>query len=135
MQTHRALHELLQLRTRLNQDFQSDTHSVAADGTPLDPNRNYMDAFVKRDADYNKVNRKMYSIYAASAHIIHDRNFASYCRPTLRHLPEATAFRLTSLKNRLQPNTPDIPPYTTIQRPTTTKQNPYFSPLVLRSPM
>jgi hypothetical protein len=41
IQTHRTLHELLQLRTRLNQDFQSDTDSVAADGTPLDPNRNY----------------------------------------------------------------------------------------------
>jgi hypothetical protein len=141
MQTHRTLNELLQLRTRLNQDFQSDTDSVAADGTPLDPNRNYMDAFAKRDADYNRVNRKMYSIYVASDYIIHDRNFSSYCRPTLRHLPEATAFKLTTLKNRLQPHNTDIPPYTTVQRPTTTQTQPVFQSSrpsfadVVRSPL
>ncbi len=68
----------------------------------------------------------MYSVYAASAYIIHDRNFSSYCRPNLLYLPEATAFKLAVLKQCLLAPPTDTPPYTTVQRPASTTTQPEF---------
>jgi hypothetical protein len=148
-QTHRVLTDLLQKRRRLDQDFELDIAAFAADGALLDPTRSYAEAFSRRDAEYNNVNRQMYSVYAASAYIIHDRNFSSYCRPDLRYLPEATAFKLAVLKNRLQPSKTDRlqpsktdrPPYTTVQQSFSAPTQPVFTASrpsyadVVRSPL
>jgi hypothetical protein len=141
MRTHSVLTDLMQLRNRLDQDFQLDVASVAADGTPLDPNRNCAEESSQRDVHYNRINRKMYAVYAASAYIVHDRNFSSYCRPALRHLPDATAYKLALIRKRLQPSPDEKPPYTTVQRPATTHTQPTFASSrptyadVLRSPL
>ncbi len=71
----------------------------------------------------------MYHVYAASAYIIHDRNrnFLSYCRPALRHLPITTAYKLATLKARLTDLDTTKPPYQTIQKPTRVQTQPTFS--------
>jgi hypothetical protein len=96
--THRTLTKLLELRDQINTDLRIDIASIAADGTSLDPqgkfgtsshpNLTLREDIARRDKQYNSVNRQMYSVYAASAFIIHDRNFSSYCRPALRCLPQ-----------------------------------------------
>jgi hypothetical protein len=69
----------------------------------------------------------MYYVYANSAYIIHDRNFLSFCRPSLRNLPIATAFKLAKSKASLRPpDNADNPPYQTIQQPTTVQTQPTF---------
>jgi hypothetical protein len=73
--THRILTALLQKRNRLDQDFDLPLDSVAADGTTLPTNRTYEQEYLQRDRDYNRLNRGMYHVYAASANVIHDRNF------------------------------------------------------------
>jgi hypothetical protein len=141
LRTHNVLTDLMKLRNRLDQDFQLDVASVAADGTPLDPSRNCAEEFSQRDVHYNRINRKMYAVYAASAYIVHDRNFSSYCRPALRHLPDTTAFKLALIRKRLQPSPDEKAPYTTVQRPATTHTQPTFASSrptyadVLRSPL
>ena len=139
--THQLLTNLLRKRNRLDRDFQLSPESVAADGTALDTNERYEEEYTRRNNEYNRVNRKMYLIYAASAYVVHDRNFLSYCRPALRNLPVATAYKLAKLKTRLStPNTTN-PPYQTIQEPSRTQTQPIFSALrpsyadVLRPPL
>ena len=125
--THQLLTNLLRKRNRLDRDFQLSPESVAADGTELATNKQYEEEYIRRNNEYNRVNRKMYLIYAASAYVVHDRNFLSYCRPALRHLSVATAYKLAKLKTRLStPNTTN-PPYQTIQEPSRTQTQPTFS--------
>jgi hypothetical protein len=56
------------------------------DGHDADPDLQcaYEQDYIQRDQQYNRINRKMYQVYAASAYIIHDNNFLSYCKPALR---------------------------------------------------
>ena len=126
-QTNRVLTRLLQKRDSLDLDFQLPTHSVAVDGTALNIDRQFEEEYRKRDMEYNRLNRGLYQVYAASAHIIHDQNFLSYCRPTLRNLPESTAYKLETLKSKLRTQENEAPPYHTIQRPTSTQTQPTFS--------
>jgi hypothetical protein len=107
----------------MDTDFHLPANSVGLDGQPLADPRTYEAEYHKRDRAYNRLNRSMYHVYAASAHVIHDNNFLSYCRPSLRNLPVATAYKLTTLKSTLD----DKPPYQTILRPTTTQTQPIFS--------
>ena len=127
-QTHRILTDLLQKRNELDEDFLLDPNEVAADGTIIyDKGRTYEQEYVQRDREYNRINRGMYHVYAASAYIIHDRNFLSYCRPTLRNLPITTAYKLAKLKARLIDLDTTNPPYQTIQKPTRVQTQPIFS--------
>ena len=126
-QTNRVLAGLLRKRDSLDRDFQLPTHSVAADGTALTLNRQFEEEHLRRDKEYNRLNRGMYHVYAASAHIIHDHNFLSYCRPELRNLPESTAYTLETLKAKLKTQDSETPPYHTIQRPNPTHTQPTFS--------
>jgi hypothetical protein len=114
--THRILTDLLRQRKAMDTDFHLPANSVGIDGQPLANPRTYEAEYHKRDRAYNRLNRSMYHVYAASAHVIHDNNFLSYCRPSLRNLPVATAYKLTTLKSTLD----DKPPYQAILRPTTT---------------
>jgi hypothetical protein len=125
--THRLLTDLLQQRNRMDDDFTLPPDAVAKDGSSLLDPRTYETEYLHRDKEYNRLNRSMYHIYAASAHIIHDNNFLSYCRPDLRNLPVATAFKLAALKLSLRHPTEDKPPYQTITRPTTAQTQPVFS--------
>jgi hypothetical protein len=139
-QTHKILTGLLHKRNRLDRDFQLPTASVAADGTSLQTGQ-YEQEYLRRDKEYNRLNRGMYHVYAASAYIVHDRNFLSYCRPSLRNLPESTAYKLETLKAQLRPPqaqlkttkahprplNPAGPPYQTIHNPTPTQTKPIFS--------
>jgi hypothetical protein len=127
VRTHRLLTDLLQQRNSLDQEFQVAIASIAADGTTLNPSTKYKNEFALRDEQYNRVNRRMYKVYAASAYLIHDRNFSSYCRPALRHLPQATAFKLATFKEKLQSQEHINPPYTTVQKPTSSKTQPVFT--------
>jgi hypothetical protein len=99
--THLVLTDLLQQRNRMDEDFHLQPASVAKDGTSLLNPRTYEAEYLHRDKEYNQLNRSMYHIYAASAHVIHDNNFLSYCRPALRNLPVATAFKIIS-KNKIE---------------------------------
>jgi hypothetical protein len=117
--TYRMLTDLLQQRNRMDEDFHLPPDAVAKDGTSLLNPRTYEAEYLQRDKEYNRLNRSMYHIYAASAYVIHDNNFLSYCRPALRNLPVATAFKLATLKLSLQTPPEDQPPYQTITRPTT----------------
>jgi hypothetical protein len=121
--THRILTDLLRQRDQIDTDFHLPADSVGIHGQPLADPRTYEAEYHKRDRQYNRLNRSMYHVYAASAHVIHDNNFLSYCRPSLRNLPVTTAFKLTTLKGTLD----DQPPYQTIQRPTTAQTQPIFS--------
>ena len=139
-QTHKILTGLLHKRNRLDRDFQLPTASVAADGTSLQTGQ-YEQEYLRRDKEYNRLNRGMYHVYAASAYIVHDRNFLSYCRPSLRNLPESTAYKLETLKAQLRPPQAQLkttkahprpldpagPPYQTIHNPTPTQTKPIFS--------
>jgi hypothetical protein len=109
----------------------------------------YEEEYARRNKEYNRLNRSMYHVYAASAHVIHDNNFLSYyCRPALRNLPESTAYQLETLKaqlrppkaqlkpskaqqspsnNQLRPLDPAGPPYRTIQAPTHLQTQPVFN--------
>jgi hypothetical protein len=102
MRIFRVLRDLLEQRETLNNDFCLDVAAIASNGNPLSDNDKRTEEYALRDQQHNRVNRRMYRVYAVSAYIIHDRNFRSYCRPALRHLPEATAFKLAVLKERLQ---------------------------------
>jgi hypothetical protein len=125
-QTHRVLTRLLQKRDSIDLDFQLPTHSVAVDGTTLNLNHQFEQEYLKRDMEYHRLNRGLYQVYAASDHIIHDRNFLSYCRPTLRNLPESTAYNLETLKSKLRTQESEAPPYHTIQRPSRAQTQPTF---------
>ena len=148
LNTHQILTNLLRKRNRLDRDFQLPAESVAADGTSLQTNREYEEEYRRRNDEYNRINRKMYHVYAASPYVVHDRNFLSYCRPALRNLPESTAYKLETLKAQLrspkaplkttkaQPRPPKAqlrpldpagPPYQTIQSPTPVQTQPVFS--------
>jgi hypothetical protein len=74
-------------------------HRVGHDSNP-DLQRAYEQDYIQRDPQYNRVNRKMFQVYAASAYIIHDNNFLSYCKPALRNLPTNTACRLANLRQK-----------------------------------
>ena len=126
-QTNRVLAGLLRQRDSLDRDFQLPPKSVAADGTALNLDGQFEAEYRKRDKEYNRLNRGMYHVYAASAHIIHDRNFLSYCRPQLRNLPEHTAYKLETLKAKLRTQESGAPPYQTIQQPAPTHTQPTFS--------
>jgi hypothetical protein len=69
----------------------------------------------------------MYQVYAASAYIIHDNNFLSYCKPALRSLPTNTACRLASLRQKTEDLTPEIPPNQKTQSLSTTQTKPEFA--------
>jgi hypothetical protein len=69
----------------------------------------------------------MYQVYAASAFLIHDCNFSSYCRPALRNLPAETAYKLATLKAKLQPEVVDAPPYTNVEQKSTVYTKPVFA--------
>ena len=125
--THRILMDLIRKRRQLDLDFQLPPHSVAVDGTSLHDKRQYEQELIRRDREYNRVNRGMYHVYAASAYIVHDCNFLSYCRPALRNLPIATAYKLAQLKERLVTPNSGHPPYQTIQEPTRVQTQPTFS--------
>jgi hypothetical protein len=133
--THRLLTDLLQQRNSLDHEFHVAIASIAADGTTLNPSTKYKNEYALRDEQYNRVNRRMYDVYAASAYLIHDRNFSSYCRPALRHLPKATAFKLATFKEKLQSQEHANPPYTTVQNPASTKTQPVFTAPARRIPM
>jgi hypothetical protein len=49
-------------------------HGDGHDANP-DLQRAYEQDYIQRDQQYNRINRKMYQVYAASAYIIHDNNF------------------------------------------------------------
>ena len=51
----------------------------------------------------------------------------SYCRPSLRNLPETTAYKLETLKARLRSPESAQPPYRTIQLPTNVQTRPVFT--------
>jgi hypothetical protein len=127
VRTHRLLTDLLEQRNSLDQEFQVAIASIAADGTTLNPSTKYKDEYAIRDEQYNRVNRRMYKVYAASTYLIHDGNFSSYCRPALRHLPKATAYKLATFKEKLQSQEHVNPPYTTVQKPASTKTQPVFT--------
>ena len=55
----------------------------------------------------------MYQAYSDSRFVIHDNNFASFCKPHLRHLPATTAVELQTARERLE--NIEGPPYTPIQ--------------------
>jgi hypothetical protein len=94
--THRLLTDLLRKRNEMDQDFSLPPDLVAVDGQPISNPRTYEAEYLQRDKEYNRLSRSMYHVYAASPHVIHDRNFLSYCRPSLRNLPVATAFKLAT---------------------------------------
>jgi hypothetical protein len=126
--THRLLTHLMQKRNEIDQDFSLPPDLVGVDGQPISNARTYETEYLKRDKEYNRLNRSMYHVYAASSHVIHDRNFLSYCRPSLRNLPVATAFKIATLKESLKPTTTeDLPPYQLIEKPATTQTQPTFS--------
>ena len=125
--THKLLADLLQQRNDLDLDFQLLPRTVAINGSLLETTSQYDAEYRRRDAEYNRLNRDMYDIYASSAYIIHDHNFLSYCNPALRNLPVATAFNLTKLKESLRPTDSDQPPYRPTQQPTRTQTTPIFS--------
>ncbi len=111
----------------MDEDFNLTPDSAAKDGSAMTNLHEYEAAYLQRDQEYHRLNRSMYHVYAASAHLIHDNNFLSYCRPSLRNLPVATAHKLATLKDSLRPTTDDTAPYQTIQRPTTANTQPVFS--------
>ena len=125
--THRVLKDLLQQRNLMDQDFSLPPDSVSADGSPIANPGIYEKEYHQRDKKYNRLNRSMYHVYAASVHLIHDRNFLSYCRPSLRNLPVNTAAKLAALKESLTTAPKDAPPYQTILRPATTHTQPVFN--------
>ncbi len=127
LRTHRVLSNLLLRRSRIDHDFQLPPESVGSDGNPLDPNSNFEAKKQQRDREYNRINRSMYQVYAASAYLIHDCNFLSYCRPALRNLPAATAYKLATLKAKLQPEVVDAPPYTNVEQKSTVHTKPVFA--------
>jgi hypothetical protein len=61
----------------------------------------------------------MYQVYAASAYIIEDNNFLSYCKPALCNL--------AALRQKTEDLTPELPPYQKIQSPSTTQPKPEFA--------
>jgi hypothetical protein len=122
------LHNLACERNRLNNDFSLMVeHRDGHDSNP-DLQRAYEQDYIQRDQQYNRINRKMYQVYAASAYIIHDNNFLSYCKPALRNLlPINTACRLASLRQKTEDLTPELPPYQKIESPSTTQTKPEFA--------
>jgi hypothetical protein len=101
-------------------------HGVGHDPNP-DLQRAYEQDYIQRDQQYNRVNRKMFQWYAASAYIIHDNNFLSYCKPALRNLPTNTACQFAALRQKTEDLTPEVPPYQKIQSPSTTQTKPEFA--------
>jgi hypothetical protein len=63
----------------MDKDFHLPPGSVGADGKPIEDSDAYEAEHQKRDREYNRINRSMYHIDAASDHVINDRNFLSYC--------------------------------------------------------
>jgi hypothetical protein len=61
---------------------------------------------------HNETNRVMYQIFSDSPFLIHDNNFALYCKPHLRNLRAKTAVELQTLRSKLDL---DKPPYRPIQ--------------------
>jgi hypothetical protein len=125
--THRVLTDMLNLRNQMDEDFNLTPDSAAKDGSAMTNPHEYEAAYLQRDREYHRLNRSMYHVYAASAHLIHDNNFLSYCRLSLRNLPVATAYKLATLKDSLRPTADDTAPYQTIQRPTMANTQPVFS--------
>ncbi len=126
VRTHRILTDLMQDRDRVNRDFQIPLEGVAADGTALG-STSIQEAYKRRDTEYNRLNRSMFQTYAFSAYVIHDRNFASYCKPNLRNIPGFTACKLENLKQSLRDKVMERPPYTTVQHPKRDTTQPVFS--------
>jgi hypothetical protein len=124
--TYRVLTDLLRDRDRVDQDFFIPVGGVAVDGSALGA-ESIQEAYTERDQQYNRLNRRLYQTYAASAYIIHDRIFLSYCRPALRNLPIITAFKLEKLKQSLRDNVMARPPYTTVQQPRMDATQPVFT--------
>ncbi len=69
--TFQTLHNLARERHRLNNDFSLMVdHGVGHDSNP-DLQRAYEQDYIQRNQQYNRVNRKMFQVYVASAYIIH----------------------------------------------------------------
>ena len=98
----------------------------AEDGSNLDPSRNIEEEYLRLDKSHNDTNRAMYQVYSDSRFVIHDNNFASFCKPHLRNLPVSTAFELQTVRERLE--TIEGPPYKPIQHePLPTPTVPSFA--------
>jgi hypothetical protein len=82
--------------------------------------------FDPSDQRHNSINREMYRVYAASAYIVHDNNFLSYCKPALRNLPVNTAIKLTTLRAKTLADNLHTRMYITHPQ---SKQNQYSQPL------
>jgi hypothetical protein len=93
----------------------------------FDLQRAYEQDYIQRDQQYNRVNRKMFQVYAASAYKIHENNFLSYYKPSLRNLQTNTACRLAAFHQKTEDLTPELPPYQRIQSPSTLQIKPEFA--------
>jgi hypothetical protein len=85
----------------------------AEDGSNLDPSRNIEEEYLRLDKSHNDTNRAMYQVYSDSRFVIHDNNFASFCKSHLRNLPVSTALELQTVRERLE--TIAGPPYKPIE--------------------
>jgi hypothetical protein len=63
-EVHAQLRELLTHRVRLEVELENILSDRAADGSPLDPNRDYEDEYRSRSQQYDDLNIAMFTIYA-----------------------------------------------------------------------
>ena len=100
---HAAMTDLVQRRDRCDHDLHLMVHDEAADGTPLDPQRNYEPEYEMASERLNGCNRQLYTIYA--------RYLDRPSRPLLLQ-PEASVQQPADSANMAEmlPSTPDIPP-------------------------
>ncbi len=59
-----AMHDLTAQRDRWDADLHLMVHNKAADGPPLDPNRDYETEYQLASAQLNECDRSLYTIYA-----------------------------------------------------------------------
>jgi hypothetical protein len=110
--THMVLHALHTEREKLASSMTACLQDIANEDAPPNPNRDIEREYLQLDKFHNDANRSMYQVYSDGPFIIHDNNFQKYCKPHLRNLPEATAFKLQTIRSNLDH---DQPPYRPIQ--------------------
>ena len=100
---HAEMTNLVQQRDRGDQDLHLMVHDEAADGTPLDPQRDYEPEYEMASERLNRCNRRLYAIYA--------RYLDRPSRPLLLQ-PEASVQQPADSANMavMLPSKPDIPP-------------------------
>jgi hypothetical protein len=58
--------------------------------------------YARLDQSYKDTNRTMHQVFSDSTYIIHENNFAGYCKSHLKSLPACTGFALQKIRMQIE---------------------------------